>query len=161
MSESIWAVPGHRVDAATARRTILVQHGRIRALLQHAREVVDRALAAELQPSDAVASAIGDIHTTMEVHLTYEERVLIDLFNDDLPLGPPRAARLRDEHARQRKMLADLHTEAKAGPQVPLLVVKLSFLTKWLLEDMEEEERTVLTEDVVRDDAVVIDQSCG
>jgi hypothetical protein len=139
----------------------LIQHQRIRALLARAREVAERALDQEAQPADAVASAIEDIRTTLEIHLRFEEKVLVDILNDDLPLGPIRAARLRDEHARQRVTLAGIHDEAKAGPQVPMLAAKLAFLAGWLLDDMDEEERTLLTPDGVRDDVVSVDQSDG
>jgi hypothetical protein len=161
MMESLWAAPAHRIDASTARRAILTQHQRIRALLSHAREIAEHALDQDALPPDAVASAIGDIHTTLEVHLRFEEKVLIDILNDDLPLGPQRAERLRDEHARQRATLASLHDEAKRAPLVPMLAAKLAFLASWLLEDMEEEERTLLTPDGVRDDLVAVDQSDG
>jgi hypothetical protein len=161
MTETIWTVPTHRLDAGTARRTILIQHQRIRALLARAREVAERALDQEPQPADAVASAIGDIHATFEIHLRFEEKVLVDIFNDDLPLGPARAERLLDEHARQRATLAGLHAEAKAAPLLPMLAAKLAFLAGWLLDDMDEEERSVLTPDAVRDDIVAVDQSDG
>ncbi len=161
MTEPIWSVPNHRMDASSARRVILIQHQRIRALLAHARDVAEHALDQEGQPSDSVASAIGDIHATFEVHLRFEEKVLTDIFNDDLPLGPERAVRLRDEHTRQRATLAGIHAEAMAGPHVPLLAAKLAFLVSWLLDDMEEEERSLLTPNVVRDDLVAVDQSDG
>ncbi|MEP6651932.1 MAG: hemerythrin domain-containing protein [Myxococcales bacterium] len=159
MTHTIWTVPSHRMDAATARRTILIQHQKIRALLAHAREVADRALDGEASPGNAVASAIGEIHATLEIHLQFEEKVLVDIFNDDLPLGPIRVERLRDEHARQRATLAGIHAEAKAGPLVPLLAAKLAFLASWLLDDMDEEERTMLTPDVMRDDVLPLDQT--
>lgn len=161
MTETIWRVPGHRLDAVSARRTILVQHERIRALLTQARDLAERALDEEVLPPDAVASAIGDIHATLDVHLTFEEKVLVEIFNDDIPLGPLRAERLREEHARQRETLASLHAEAKAAPQLPMLAAKLSFLTSWLLDDMREEELTVLHPDVLRDDLIAVDQSDG
>lgn len=161
MTEPIWIVPSHRIDAGTARRSILIQHQRIRALLAHARELAERALDQEALPADAVASAIGDIHATLEVHLRFEEKVLIEIWSDDLPLGPARAERLKDEHARQRATLAGIHEEAKAGPQLPMLAAKLAFLASWLLDDMDEEERTLLTPEAVRDDLVTVDQSDG
>jgi len=161
MPESIWTIPSHRVEAGTARRAILLQHQRIRALLAHAREVADHALDQDPQPPDAVASAIGDIHATLEVHMRFEEKVLLDILEDDLPLGPMRAGRLREDHARQRATLAGLHEEAKAHPKVPMLAAKLAFLASWLLDDMEEEERTLLTPDAVRDDIVAVDQADG
>jgi Hemerythrin HHE cation binding domain len=161
MTESIWTAPSHRLDVPSARRSILVQHQRIRELLSRARDIAERALDQEPLPVDAVASAIGEIHATLDIHLRFEEKVLIDILMDDLPLGPLRAERLRDEHARQRATLTGIHEEAKAGPQVPMLAAKLAFLTTWLLEDMEEEERTMLAPDALRDDLVSIDQSDG
>jgi hypothetical protein len=160
MTEPVWTVPSHRVDAATARRSILIQHQWIREQLIRAQDLAERALDQEALSPDAVASAIGDIHATLEIHLRFEEKVLVDIFSDDLPLGPTRAARLHDEHAHQRAMLAGIHGEAKRGPQVPMLAAKLAFLTRWLLDDMDEEERTTLhTLDVGRDGAPLRRQS--
>jgi iron-sulfur cluster repair protein YtfE (RIC family) len=156
-----WCAPSRRVDAQTARQNIHTQHDRIRGLLDRARAVADKALDGHSPSPDAVASAIGDIHTTIAVHLAFEEDVLLPILNDDLPLGPERARRLVDEHARQRAMLGALHREACVGPELPTLAAKLAFLTSWLLTDMEEEERTLVTPDVIRDDAVSIDQDAG
>ncbi len=156
-----WTAPADRLDAGPARKGILWQHGQIRALLQRAREVAELALEGKPPTPDAVASAVGDIRSTMEIHLTFEERVLIPLLRDDLPVGPQRADALLDEHKRQREMLSTIHEEARRAPGLTTLAVKLSFLTSWLLEDMEEEERCLLTPDVIRDDIIVIDQSGG
>jgi hypothetical protein len=51
--------------------------------------------------------------------------------------------------------------EACAHPELPTLAAKLAFLTAWLLADMVEEERCLLTEELVRDDVVVVDQTSG
>lgn len=156
-----WTAPAKRVDAGTARQSILSQHEHLRGLLERASAVAEAALDGQAPYPEAVASAIGDIRTSIEVHLTFEERVLLPLLRDDLPLGPERADRLLDEHARQRQTLATLHREACAFPEFATLAAKLAFLTSWLLADMAEEERSLLNPDVVRDDIVVIDQSSG
>jgi hypothetical protein len=156
-----WSAPTRRVDAGTARRGILWQHEKIRALLERVRALAEAALEGPAPPSDAVASAIGDVRSTMEVHLTFEESVLLPLLRDDLPVGPQRADQLLDEHRRQRDMLAGLHREAAAHPELPILAAKLAFLASWLLADMAEEERSLLTTEVVRDDVIVIDQNGG
>ena len=156
-----WSAPKHRVEAGTARHAILDQHRKIRALLEKAAAVAEAALNGTPVRPDAVASAIGDIRLTMEVHLAFEEAVLPPLLEQDLPLGPQRAAHLRDEHVRQRAMMAALHREAKAHPDLPELAVKLAYLSRWLLADMEEEERCLVNPDVLRDDIVVVDQTCG
>jgi hypothetical protein len=156
-----WTAPVERLDAGPARKGILWQHQQIRALLQRARQVAELALDGNPPAPDAVASAVGDIRSTMEIHLAFEERVLLPLLRDDLPVGPQRADALLDEHKRQREMLAMIHGEARRAPGLTMLAVKLASLTSWLLEDMEEEERCLLTPDVIRDDIVVVDQCCG
>jgi iron-sulfur cluster repair protein YtfE (RIC family) len=161
MSEIGWSAPEKPVDAGTARRGILWQHTRLRQLLQRAQAVADARLDGDVSVPDAVASTIGDVHSAMEVHLKFEESVLVPLFRDDLPLGPERADRLVDEHLRQREMLAALHKEASRHPELPTLAVKLAALASWLLADMEEEERALLNPDTLRDDVIVIDQTSG
>jgi hypothetical protein len=154
MTDLGWSAPTKRLDAGTAREAILAQHHRIRALLGRARSVAEAALDGAPPAPDAVASSIGDIRTIMEVHLAFEEKSLIPILRDDLPLGPTRADRLLDEHSRQRETLATF-------PNCAILAAKLAFLTEWLLADMNEEEHSLLNPDVIRDDVVVIDQSSG
>ncbi len=161
MNEIGWSAPEKPVDAGTARRGILWQHVRLRQLLERAQALAEARLDGDVSVPDAIASVIGDLRSVMEVHLTFEESVLLPLFRDDLPLGPERADRLVDEHRRQRAMLAGLHKEASHHPELPTLAAKLSALTSWLLADMDEEERAVLNPDTLRDDVVVIDQTCG
>jgi hypothetical protein len=156
-----WSAPTKRVDAGTARHAILSQHRKLRGLLERAGCVAEAALDGRPPSPDAVASVIGDIRLTMEVHLTFEERVLLPLLRDDLPVGPERADRLLDEHTRQRAMLATLSLEAVRHPELPTLAAKLAHVTAWLLADMAEEERCLIVADVVRDDIVAIDQTCG
>jgi len=156
-----WSAPAKRLDAGTAREAIHAQHVRIRSLLERARAVAEAALDGNPPAPDAVASAIGDIRTIMEVHLAFEEKALLPILRDDPPLGPQRADRLLDEHSRQRETLATLHREACAFPDFPMLAAKLAFLTEWLLADMNEEERSLLVPEVVRDDVIVVDQSSG
>ena len=161
MNQLGWSAPEKRLDAGAAVKGILAQHVQIRELLDRSHKTATAALMGEPLAPDAVPSAIGDIRTTMDAHLAFEEKVLLPLLRDDLPVGPERADRLLEEHRRQRQMLAALHGEALADPKLPSLAARLEILTQWLVEDMEEEERCLLIPDVVRDDIVVVDQSCG
>ncbi|MBC8134004.1 MAG: hemerythrin domain-containing protein [Deltaproteobacteria bacterium] len=161
MSDSVWFTPLHPVDAEMARRSVLAQHVHIRGLLLRAQETATDALEGVSTRPDVVVSAIGDIRTTMEIHLAFEERVLVPLLDGDLPLGPERARRMLAEHGRQRAVLASLHREAVEVGELPTLSIKLGFLTSWLLADMEEEERDLLIPDVIRDDQITINQSSG
>lgn len=144
MSDHIWTAPLHPMDAEAATKGVLSQHAAIRALLQRARETAEAALEGRMFEASAVASAIGDIRTTMEVHLAFEEKILLPLFAADPRRGPGQARRMVTEHRHQRAMLASLHQEAAEAPDLPMLSVKLTFLTSWLLSDMTEEERDLL-----------------
>jgi hypothetical protein len=161
MKELGWSAPSHPVDAGTARKGILWQHERLRTLLEKARLLADARLEGQTTAPDVIASAIGDIRSAMEIHLRFEEAVLLPLLRDDLPIGPERADRLLEEHLQQRTTLAALHREAAAQPELPLLASKLAALASWLLADMLEEETSLLNPDAVRDDAVVVDQNSG
>ena len=95
-----WTAPERRVDAGTALRGILWQHRNIRTLLGEMRAVAEVALDGKAPSPNAVASAIGAVRSIMEVHLAFEETVLLPILRDDPPLGPQRADRLLDEHTR-------------------------------------------------------------
>ena len=141
-----WSAPSHRVDADTAKRSILSQHEQIRELVFRARVLADASLDGESLSPGAVANAIGDLRTIIEIHLDFEERVLLPILQmDDLMLGPEnRADQLVAEHQSQRSMLEALHREARAFPDLPILAAKLAFLTSWLAADMREEEQSLL-----------------
>jgi hypothetical protein len=154
-----WHAPTQPADAATTRRAILWQHDRIRDFLAKASRIAELALDHKLDSSETVASTIGDLRAVMEVHLAFEEKVLLPLLLDDLPVGRRRADRLLYEHQRHREMLAMLHREACAYPELPTLAAKLAFLTSWLLADMVEEERGLMIPDVAGDDRAPIDHA--
>jgi iron-sulfur cluster repair protein YtfE (RIC family) len=141
-----WSVPSHRVDAETAKRRILSQHEQIRALLLRARAVAEASLDGQPLPPGEVADAIDAICMVVEVHLDFEEGVLLPILRlDDLMLGAEgRADKLITDHQNQRGMLAALCREARAFPQLPILAAKLAFLTSWLAADMKEEERALV-----------------
>jgi len=145
--------PGRTLDAPSARRSILGQHQRLRALLERARRVADLALDGEAADPGGVAVAIGELVHVMESHLAFEESLLLPILNADLPHGPARAAELAKEHEQQRAMLSALHRQATAAPRVPTLATKLMFLTDWLLADMSHEEEELLSPAVLGDGA--------
>jgi iron-sulfur cluster repair protein YtfE (RIC family) len=107
------------------------------------RAVAEASLDGEAPSPDAVALAIADLHSTMVVHLTFEEGVLLPLLRDGPPVGTERADQLLVDHARQRRMLSTLHREAGSHPELPTLAAKLAFLASWLLADMVEEEASL------------------
>ena len=129
----------------TAKRCLLVQHDFIRALLERAHVVAERALDGQPPSPDEIAGTITGIRSTVEVHLSFEENALQAILGADVPTRERRTAWFRKDHERQRDGLAILHREAMARPQLPMLAAKLAFVATWLLNEMAEEERTLST----------------
>jgi len=134
-----------RTNTGAGRDGILAQHRQLRGLLDGAQALAEAALDGKATAGpEAVAAVIGELRSVMEIHLAFEESVLLPLLNADPTAGRARAGRLVDEHARQREMLTLLHAEACAHPELPMVAAKLAGLTRWLRADMEEEERSLL-----------------
>jgi hypothetical protein len=93
-------------------------------------------------------------------HLADEEALIVPILEDDLPLGPCRAALLRDEHLRQRQEFDALCDWPDAADEREL-VARFATLATALLGDMTHEEFDLLTPEIIRDDCVVVDQSSG
>jgi iron-sulfur cluster repair protein YtfE (RIC family) len=140
---------------STARRDILGQHQRIRVLLEAARKLAEDALDGDSAARGRIAAAIADVRTTMERHLAFEEVVLLPILRDESRRGWRRAEQLLNEHTRQRATLAALQSDADAHPELPELAAKLVSLAETLLADMAEEEASLPTARVARDDVVV------
>jgi polyisoprenoid-binding protein YceI len=145
--------------AAAARAAILEQHGTLRTLLWAASTIAENALVGRPEALASLRRYAAQVASSLRDHLTFEERLLVPLLEGDPPLGPIRARRLTEEHVRQRAELAELECSAEMSAKVA--AARLRRVAADLLADMENEEQTLLTPDVVRDDAVVVDQSTG
>ena len=144
MMTTIWGMPEEAMSADKARRAILLQHERIRGLLARGLQIAESSLDGQPPSSDAVASAIGDIRSVMEVHLAFEEHALAPVLTVDPRFGVIRLRALEQEHRAQRRLLANIHGEAMSAPELPTLAAKLAFLTTMLTRDMDEEEGDLL-----------------
>jgi hypothetical protein len=148
-----------RSSAEAARRLVLEQHLGLRRLLMMG---LAQAIGAKslLDPQhEPLRALVGEIQSVFVQHLADEEGLIFPFLEDDLPLGPMRAAALREEHARQRAELEALCAwpEDRSDRE---LATRFERLAAALLEDIAHEEREVLTAEVIRDDSIVIDQ-CG
>ena len=147
--------------AEQIRRTIRDQHAKLRGLIEmglaHSHVAAGTGDAIGHEALRALVSTIRDVFVQ---HLADEEALILPLFADDLPLGPLRAKRLREEHGAQRAELDALCAwPDEAGD--PELALSFAALGIALLEDIAEEERELLTPEIVRDDCIVVDQLGG
>jgi hypothetical protein len=163
------------LSANEARERIFAQHETIRMLLRAAGTVADLASGGSRRVADLLPHYLESVRAALEEHLAFEERILSPILAADPPLGPQRAQRLEAEHRRQRAELAALAREREQIAFQPGAVAqRLRALIDAFLADMTEEERLLLTPDVLRDDRaepragaaaeaslVSVDQECG
>lgn len=150
----------HRPSAESARRLVLEQHLGLRRMLMMGLAQVIGAEGLQEPQHEPLRALVGEIQSVFVQHLADEEALILPILENDLPLGPMRAAALCEEHARQRAELEALSAwpEERSDQE---LAMRFGRLAAALLEDIAHEEREVLTADVIRDDSIVIDQSGG
>ena len=114
------ALSGRHLDADAAKQLLVLQHEKIRVLLDKARGVAERALGGKKRAAARLPDAISRIRRTVEVHLQFEERALAVILEEDVPSSRAQHAAwfLRD-HERQREALARVHRQAMAQSELP------------------------------------------
>jgi iron-sulfur cluster repair protein YtfE (RIC family) len=137
------ALSGRHLDADAAKQCLVLQHEKIRVLLDKARGVAERALGGKKRAAARLPDAISRIRRTVEVHLQFEERALAVILEEDRQSRARNAAWFLRDHERQREGLAHLHRQAMAQSELPGLAAALAALSSRLSDDMAEEERTL------------------
>jgi len=137
------ALSGRHLDADAAKQCLVLQHEKIRVLLDKARGVAERALGGKKRAAARLPDAISRIRRTVEVHLQFEERALAVILEEEGPERAQHAAWFLRDHERQRAGLAGLHRQAMAQSELPGLAAALASLAARLSNDMDEEERTL------------------
>lgn len=143
--------------AERARQELLRQHACIRYLLDSGLGLVAAAIDGDGRAADRLPGLFVATREMLEHHLEAEEALLLPIFADDLPFGPSRVERLRLEHGRQRKELMWL-SDLPALEPVVTLARRYRNLGLAIIAEMEVEEESLLTQEVIRDyDGVVAD----
>jgi hypothetical protein len=148
-----------RCPAEIARLRVLGQHVELRRLLTSGLDHVRAALAGDDWSHVPIRLLVEVTYKELVQHLASEEALVLPILEDDVPLGPLRAERLRQEHAQQREELALLAAWGALDDEREL-AARFRTLARALLADIDLEERELLTSEVIRDDGIVVDQ-CG
>jgi hypothetical protein len=153
--------PRNTGPAARARRTVLDQHIELRRLLKMGMAQARAAVkGGEVPAHEPLRSLVAMVRDVFVQHLADEEALILPILDDDLPLGPLRAERLREEHAGQRAELEALWSWPEEESDLEL-ALRFEGLGVALLDDIAHEERHLLTPEIIRDDCIVIGQSGG
>ena len=142
------------------RKLLTAQHDRLRVLIGALRSAAGSVLAAEdieaLQLIGRLRRAVEELELQFYAHLASEEATLEPILSRIDAWGPIRLDLLRAEHGHQRAVLAAMRV-AEGAPYS--IARRAASLAEDLLADIAAEERDLLAPELLRDDAVCLDQS--
>jgi hemerythrin-like domain-containing protein len=148
------------LSASQVRSLILDEHTILRDIL----EEIDAALG---EMTRRVPGCLGrlraSLHTFQDAflrHLQHEETVLRPMLADVDAWGPARVEAMDEEHRSQRGALAEL-SRLSLEADVDATVQQVEAFIRRLRADMDGEEHHALSEEVLRDDIIVIDTFMG
>jgi hemerythrin-like domain-containing protein len=148
------------LSSSQVRSLILDEHTILRDILQEIEEALG-------EMTRRVPGAIGRLRASLRTfndaflrHLNHEETVLRPILVDVDAWGPARVEAMDEEHKGQRAALAELNRVA-LEVDVDLTVQHVEAFIRRLRADMDGEEHHALSEEVLRDDIIVIDTFMG
>lgn len=148
------------LSASQVRSLILDEHAILRDILEEIEETLG-------EMTRRVPGAIGRLRATLRTfqdaflrHLSHEETVLRPILVDVDAWGPARVEAMDEEHTAQRAALAELSRLALED-DVDGTVQHVEEFVRRLRADMDGEEHHALSEEVLRDDIIVIDTFMG
>ena len=148
------------LSASQVRNLILDEHTVLRDIL----EEIEQALG---ELTRRVPGSLGRLRVSLRTfqdaflrHLSHEETVLRPLLADVDAWGPARVQSMDEEHREQRGAIAEL-ARLSLGDDVDATVQSIEAFVRRLRADMDGEEKHALSEEVLRDDIIVIDTFMG
>ena len=153
-------IGSNELSPSDVRARVLAEHGMLRERLVELQSLA-RAVTIELTLVGALRTCLRKLIMEFSMHLESEDELLFPLIETIDAWGHERASRLREEHAVQRAFLVCIFERVNA-PQPPIeLALDADALVLRIFRDMKEEESELLTDELLRDDVVAIDQFCG
>jgi hemerythrin-like domain-containing protein len=148
------------LSTSQVRSLILDEHTILRNLL----EEIDECLG---EMTRRVPGAVRRLRASLRTfqdaflrHLRHEETVLRPLLEDVDAWGPARVETMDEEHRSQRAALVELSRLA-LDQDLDQTVQQVEEFVRRLRADMDGEEQHALSEEVLRDDIIVIDTFGG
>ncbi|MBO6939032.1 MAG: hemerythrin domain-containing protein [Deltaproteobacteria bacterium] len=135
------------------RERVLAQHDLLRLRLQGLAQGVDRLRAGKL-PVEDLRILAWETLALLRAHVKDEERWLLPALREADGFGPARVDALREEHAAQAEEMSATLDELKAAKEADALADGVEGLVQRILDDMDEEEATYLSPNLLKDDLV-------
>ncbi len=146
------------MDPSEVRRAVLDQHEGLRRQLADLEAVAMRLLLGEGRDAE-IKERFARFDDVLARHMRFEDTFLRPALLEVDPWGPERVQALFTDHVRQRFILGHVRQRFRSSDAggVELALIALG-LEQLLLHDMQEEEGSVLKEDLLCDDPMVIEQ---
>ena len=146
------------MKASELRDRILTDHLALRGILDHVASLADDLAAGDRKLAGPLRVAAEELLDRLERHMHWEDRYLAPALLSADAWGEERARQLDRDHREQRELLA--HTLERIrdhGQPATVLARGLRDFVQLLRDDMDEEEATLVSPRVLRDDVVSID----
>lgn len=143
------------------RKRILHEHVALRSKLEELSAAVASLEAGNTRSTSHALDLAAALYIDLRAHIDHEDALLVPVLRDADAWGKVRADQLAHHHAQQRAVFSEASLRAQKGAPVSAVAVWLRNLIDELNADMADEERELLTVEVLRDDLLGIDVEDG
>ena len=148
------------LSASQVRSLILDEHTVLRDILDEIEEALGELTRRVPGSLGRLRASLRTFQDTFQRHLRHEETVLRPVLANVDAWGPARVESMDEEHRAQRAALAEL-TRVRLEEDFDRTIQSIEAFVQRLRADMDGEERHALSEEVLRDDIIVIDTFMG
>jgi len=148
------------LSPSQVRNLILDEHTILRDILEEIEQALGEMTRRVTGALGRLRASLRTLHDAFLRHLHHEETVLRPLLADVDAWGPARVESMDEEHRAQRTALAQL-IRLRLDEDLDRTVEVIEDFVCRLRTDMDGEERHALSEEVLRDDIIVIDTFTG
>jgi len=148
------------LSASQVRSLILDEHTVLRDILDEIEEALGELTRRVPGSLGRLRASLRTFQDAFQRHLRHEETVLRPVLANVDAWGPARVESMDEEHRAQRAALAEL-TRVRLEEDFDRTIQSIEAFVQRLRADMDGEERHALSEEVLRDDIIVIDTFMG
>jgi acetoin utilization protein AcuB len=147
------------VAPSQVREMMGTEHAYLHQLLEHAVGQAHELLSGAGEGDreiHALRDAARQLYSRLKIHSELENKLLVPVLKQTDAWGPMRAERLLDAHARQMRALEAALMELDDLNQPPQALARhLQALAGQIQDDLAEEERDLLTPELLSDDLII------
>ena len=148
------------LSASQVRSLILDEHTVLRDILDEIEEALGELTRRVPGSLGRLRASLRTFQDAFQRHLRHEETVLRPVLANVDAWGPARVESMDEEHRAQRAALAEL-TRVRLEEDFDRTIQSIEAFVQRVRADMDGEERHALSEEVLRDDIIVIDTFMG